>query len=453
MLAALLFAAGSAAQAQVDPHLNGDWTGVLALRGASLRVVFHIQVHDGLATATLDSPDQHRSDISVASVEQKADLLLMDIPAIHAKYSGRFVPGTSRIEGRLTQLGADHPLSLSSGLPSEFAQPSQDQEPTALLPYRAEEVSFISLPAKLKLAGTLTLPKGAGPFSAVVLIKGSGPLDRDETISGHKPFLVLADALTRNGLAVLRVDGRGVGGSERGPASATSADLVDDVAAAVAFLRQRADIRADRIGLIGHSEGGVIAPMVAAADARIAFVVMLAGLGVDGKENTLAQMRAIYSAQGEPPEEIERRLAVMTRVLTLVENAASVKAVQPEVVQLFVASGFSEQRAQTLALRWDNEWEHFFLSYRPETALARLHCPVLALNGSKDLQVLARLNLPALKAALSKDADATVTELPGLNHLFQSADTGLPSEYGRIEETIDPHALDTITNWVLARSQ
>jgi pimeloyl-ACP methyl ester carboxylesterase len=299
----------------------------------------------------------------------------------------------------------------------------------------------------------LTLPQGTGPFAAVVLIKGSGPLDRDETIFGHKPFWVLADALTRRGVAVLRVDGRGVGGSDRGPSTATSADFADDVAAGVDLLRRRPDIRPDMVGLIGHSEGAVIAPMVAAKDDGIAFLVLMAGLGIRGEDNTLAQMRAIRSAEGAAPDQIDKQQAMMAQVLSVVASAANEAAAQPEVLKLFADGGIPEQQAEKLALRWNNRWERFILPYRPDITLGKIHCPVLALNGSKDLQVPANLNLPAIKSALSKDSDVTVEELPGLNHLFQTADKGLPSEYGRIEETISPTALRLVTEWVVSHSR
>jgi pimeloyl-ACP methyl ester carboxylesterase len=302
----------------------------------------------------------------------------------------------------------------------------------------------------VRLAGTLTLPKGPGPFPVAVLIVGSGPHDRDETIFGHKPFLVLADDLTRRGIAVLRYDKRGVGGSTGGAFDATTADFAADARAAVAYLRTRKDIDRGRIGLIGHSEGGAIAPMVAADDPRVAFVVMMAGPGVPGDELLVAQNRAILKAAGGSEAALTTAEQANRKIYGIVKSDVSDAEAQSQVATVLVGLGQGPMQARAGAAQASAPWIRWWLRHDPRPVLARLRCPVLAIDGSKDLQVVADQNLPEIRKALKDDPDATVLELPGLNHLFQTADTGAVAEYAKISETISPLALTTIGDWVVA---
>lgn len=330
--------------------------------------------------------------------------------------------------------------------------PDRPQTPRPPFPYAAEAVAFDSAPG-VRLAGTLTLPEGPGPFPAVVLIQGSGLHDRDETLFGHKPFLVLADALTRRGIAVLRYDKRGVGGSTGKPLEATGEDYAVDAEAAVAFLSGRRDIDAQRIGLIGHSEGGIVAPMVAAGDPKIAFVVMMAGSGVPGDELLVAQNRAILKAMGGSDAAADVAEQLNRKVYDIAKSDASDAEGTRKIEAVLTGAGMAAEQARGGAAQSASAWVRWFLRYDPRPALSKLRCPVLALDGSEDVQVVASQNLPAIRAALRDDPDATVLELPGLNHLFQTADTGLPAEYGRIRETIAPAALKLIGDWVVAHAR
>jgi len=322
------------------------------------------------------------------------------------------------------------------------------QTPIPPFPYRSEDVTYFNPQSHLRLAGTLTVPQGAGPFPAVLLISGSGPQDRDESFYGHKPFLVLADHLSRQGIAVLRVDDRGVGGSQPALREATTADLATDVEAGVAWLRSRSEIDPAHIGLIGHSEGGLIAPMVAARDPAIAFIVLMAGVGVPGREDVLAQVRAINEASGATPAQLDEALAVARAVQDAAAQPSDLARARAELVRTLSAVGLPQDAARRQSSTIYSAWFRYFLSYDPAPALTRVQCPVLALGGTKDLQVPSRLNLGAIRTALAANHDATIAELPGLNHLFQTADKGLPSEYAFIDETLAPEVLKLIGRWV-----
>lgn len=330
--------------------------------------------------------------------------------------------------------------------------PERPQTPKPPFPYAVEDVVFDSAPG-VRLAGTLTLPKGPGPFPVAVLISGSGPNDRDETVFGHKPFLVLADDLTRRGIAVLRYDKRGVGGSSGRAPGVTTADFAVDARAAVAFLKTRKDIDPRRIGLIGHSEGGVIAPMVAAGDPSVAFVVMMAGSGVPGDELLVAQNRAILTAMGGSEAALAAAEQTNRKIYEIAKSDVSDADAQGRVETILVGLGQAPAQAHVGAAQAASPWIRWWLRYDPRPALTKLRCPVLALDGSKDLQVVAAQNLPEIRKALKDDPDATVLELPGLNHLFQTAGTGAVGEYAQIPETIAPIALTTIGDWVVAHTR
>jgi hypothetical protein len=282
----------------------------------------------------------------------------------------------------------------------------------------------------------------------VVLISGSGQQNRDEEIFGHKPFLVLADHLSRRGIAVLRYDDRGVGQSKGDLASATSEDFAADAWAVWQAVSSRPDIDPRRVGLLGHSEGGLIAPMLAAAHPEIAFVVMLAGPGVTGEQVIIRQAAAIMKASGVSDDAIAANTALQQQAFAILREEASLPRIL-ERLSAIPASGPKESM-EAAVKQWSSPWFRFFLTYDPAPALTKVRCPVLALAGELDLQVLPAQNLPAIDAALVRGANQrhTVLELPGLNHLFQSARTGLPGEYGQIEETMAPAALDKITIWI-----
>jgi pimeloyl-ACP methyl ester carboxylesterase len=313
---------------------------------------------------------------------------------------------------------------------------------------------------EVELAGTLTLPEGAGPFPAALLISGSGAQDRNEEVFGHKPFLVLADHLTRAGVAVLRVDDRGVGGSGGSFADATSEDFADDARAGLRFLRTRGEIDTNKIGLIGHSEGAIIAPMVAATSEEVAYVVLLAGPGVPGDELLVRQQELLSRAAGMDDEQVATIVAKQTELLELVEAQAEEGPLRDAVRELVRAQlGAAaepesvEQATAQATLTVTGPWFRYFVSHDPRASLRALKVPVLALIGEKDLQVDPRQNLPEIRKALQAggNPDFTVEELEGLNHLFQQASTGAIGEYYRLEESFNPDALATIASWISSR--
>jgi len=334
----------------------------------------------------------------------------------------------------------------------QTAAPARPQTPKPPFPYRTEEVTVASAPG-VTLAGTLTLPQGEGPFPAVVMITGSGAQDRDETILGHKPFAVIADRLTRDGVAVLRVDDRGFAKSTGDFAAATDDDFAADAAAQVAFLRKRADIDPARVGLIGHSEGGIVAPKVAAKDPKIAFVVLMAGPGVPLSEVLRAQRAKLMPAMGLGPEQIKKSQALVDHAVAAMKGAKDQAEARGRALHVIQAEGAgvtrSDAEAQALAAQLSSGWMRDLLDYDPAPTLAKVKCPILALNGTKDGQVPPEQNLPAIRAATQGNPDVTIQELPGLNHLFQTAKTGAVGEYADIAETVAPSALDAMSGWIV----
>lgn len=325
------------------------------------------------------------------------------------------------------------------------------QTPAAPFPYRSDDIGYTNPQHPgVHLAGTLTKPKGKGPFPAVLLITGSGPQDRDETVFEHKPFLVLADYLTRRGIAVLRVDDRGVGGSSGATRNDTTEDYASDVEAGVAFLRSRADIDPRAIGLLGHSEGALIATLVASRDASIACLVFLAGPGVPGRDLIVEQTRAMKLASGATVDEAAVAARDQRAILDAAMSASDPQGIRAAVLETVEMRGLPSPQPGALSAL-TSAWYRFYIAYDPRPALRSIHMPVLALLGSKDVQVTAEQNLSALREALADNPRADVRVLEGLNHGFQTAQAGSPNEYRSIEETIAPVALETIGNWISER--
>jgi pimeloyl-ACP methyl ester carboxylesterase len=445
LIAAALALPGLAHAQSTAPSATGDWYGTLNA-GAKVPLVAHIRA-DG--TASLDSPTQGAKDLPLAAtLNGKAVTLVLTRPP--ASFVGQLSDDGKTLAGQWIQGGTGLPLTLHRDAPAAQAAPNRPQTPKPPFPYRAEEVAYVNPASGLKLAGTLTLPPGPGPFPVALLITGSGTQDRDETVFDHKPYLLLADRLTREGVAVLRVDDRGAGGSEAGPATVTSADFATDVAAGVAFLRGRKDIDPARVGLIGHSEGGLIAPLVAAKDPKIAFLVLLSAPGVDGRTLMLSQNRAMAVASGATPEQVETMLKAKAAWFDAIRDAPDDAVARARLTAVIDQQGVpadSPSRPQILSLA--SPWWRYSLNIHPEVALRQVKVPVLAIGGSKDLQAPAAENLAAIKAALAADKNVTVREIPDLNHLLQTARTGLPSEYPEIEETTAPAALNLIVDWTV----
>jgi pimeloyl-ACP methyl ester carboxylesterase len=431
--------------------------------GVELRLAFHLfKQKDGSYLGTMDSPDQGVSGIALDDVRVQDDTVRLELKSAKMVYEGKRGKDGQEITGELKQAGMTLPLVLKKV--DKVRQSRRPQTPKPPFPYDAVEVAYDNKKGDVHLAGTLTVPRTGGPFPAVLLITGSGPQDRDETIFGHKPFLVLADYLTRRGIAVLRVDDRGVGGSTGNTRDATSADFADDVQAGVEFLKNRKEINASRIGLIGHSEGGIIAPLVASRTRDVAFIVLLAGTGVPGDEILYKQAADILKLSGADAEKMaqqkklqERMFAVLRKVK---DKAAAEAQLRAAVAELAPKKGDKGEKSEVVEAQPLLEgqiqmaltpWFRHFLDYDPRPALRKVACPVLALNGEKDVQVDARINLKAIEAALREagNKDVIVRELPSLNHLFQTCKTGGVSEYGNIEETLAPVVLETIATWIL----
>jgi uncharacterized protein len=363
-----------------------------------------------------------------------------------------------------TSPGSPLPLALKRG--GVVAAPKRPQEPTRPFPYDTVAVAFDNAAAAgVRLAGTLTLPRGQGPFACALLITGSGPEDRDEAVFGHRPFLVLADHLTRNGIAVLRLDDRGVGGSTGRFATATSEDFASDAVAAVAYLRTRKEIDPKRIGLIGHSEGGLIAPLVVARTKDVAFVVLMAGPGIPGDSTLILQSEAVRRSIGVDEAALQAEKAVSRRMFARIVAGDSLGAAREgqTLVRMQIAALSDAQRAAigdpdsvgAAAVRpLSTPWMRFFIGHDPRPALRKMRCPVLAINGEKDLQVLPKENLDAIRTTLAAagNRNVTVKELPGLNHLFQTCRSCTVAEYGQLEETMAPAALDEMTRWIRAHT-
>jgi pimeloyl-ACP methyl ester carboxylesterase len=465
MLIALSAAVLCAQDAPQANGLAGTWLGTLQFPGGELRIVFRFaQNADGSWSALLDSPDQGAKDIPTSKVVLENDRLLVEVPAVAGSFSGTIKADFTEIDGLWKQGGLDVPLLLKKT--DKVEGPNRPQEPKKPYPNIEEEVGYANATAAgVTLAGTLTLPAGKGPFPAVLLISGSGQQDRDETVMGHKPFWVLADYLTRKGIAVLRVDDRGVGGSKGDAKSATSLDFAGDALAGVAYLKGRKEIATNRIGLIGHSEGGLIAPMVAVDNPKdVAFIVLMAGPGLTGEEIILRQGRLINKANGASDAAIACDNALQEKIFRILreeKDAAKAEAGLRQAMAEAVAQMSAEEQknfppaAREASLKAVmSPWFRFFLSYDPRPTLSRVSCPVLAIIGEKDLQVPAEENLQTIAAALrdGNNKDATVRQLPGLNHLFQTAGSGSPAEYSKIEETIAPAALQLIGDWILERT-
>lgn len=446
--------------AQQSP-LVGGWGGALEVQSLRLRLTATVVDSGGALHARFTSVDQGNSAFP-ATVEARGDSAIFTAAQIGATYRAVLV-GRDTLRGEWSQGGGSLPMTMVRGAEAGMVL-RRPQEPRPPFPYRAEEVTVESVPG-VRLAGTLTIPPGQGPHPAVVLVSGSGPQDRDETLMSHKPFLVLADHLSRNGIAVLRLDDRGVGQSTGSFAGATSEDFAKDATAAVRWLRARAEVADDRVGIIGHSEGGMIAPMVASNTPEVAFIVLLAGPGIPSRELLVMQGALISRAGGDPEREIRRTSALQREMFAAVAQEADSVALRARLMEIgrrFQATLTPEERARPDASDATLEaaintmvspWYRWFLRYDPAPALRATRVPVLALNGALDLQVPADENLSAIGRTLRAwgNPDVTVEKLPRLNHLFQTARTGAPSEYGEIEETMSPVVLQRVTSWILAR--
>lgn len=446
---ALFFAGSAAAQG-----ITGDWGGTLKAGPQSLKIVLHIAAADTGYAVTMDSPDQGAFGLPASSAVYRSEELTVEWNDLKAVFTGR-VEGDS-LKGIFLQ--GMFPLALNLGR-GDFAL-RRPQAPRPPFPYRTEEVRVENRKDSVTLAGTLTVPEGRGPFPAVVLVTGSGPQNRNEEIWGHKPFAVIADYLTRRGIAVLRYDDRGAGASTGDFAAATTEDFTRDALAVFDYLAARPEIARKKTGIIGHSEGGTIVFMAAARNPEVAFVVSLAGCAQRGDSLLLVQNRAILTAQGAPDSSVDAYVGVLRDIFRLQErypveylqahSDSLAKALFPEGPRASLPAPMRRNALAVLTMR-QGAWMRFFKRNDPEPYIRNTRCPVLALNGTKDTQVDAEINLGLIRKYTDESGNkqTTMKVCEGLNHLFQHAGTGSPNEYAKIEETISPGVLEEIAGWIL----
>ncbi len=461
--AIIVIAAVALAAQTPTANVEGNWLATLELGAIKLRLVLKVQKAAGGYTAKLDSPDQGANDLPIDSIALDGNKLSFSAAKFGLSYEGTLNEAADEISGTFKQGPGSTPLVFKRI--AELPKLNRPQDPKKPYPYDEEDVSYRNEKDNLKISGTLTLPRGGAKYPAVLLITGSGAQDRNETIADHRPFLVLADYLTRNGIAVLRVDDRGVGGTDLGSLSATSENYAGDVLAGVAFLKQRKEIDPALIGLIGHSEGGMIAPMVAARSKDVAFIVLLAGPGQRGEDIIYAQTELILKTQGTHVDTIRHTTALAKKINAIVKAETDPTRVEQRINEEVAAydatlGDLQKKLFEPVAANvkvympmYKSAWYRYFILYEPLPVLKNVKIPVLALNGELDLQVPWKENLDLIKSGVTAGGnnDVTTKAFPGLNHLFQTSKTGLPSEYGQIEETMSPEVLKTMSDWILSQ--
>ena len=444
--------------------ITGKWNGALKVQGTQLRLVFNVTKSENGLTSTMDSPDQGANGIPVTKTTFENSKIKFEVANARIEYDGEL--NGDEITGTFKQGGQVFPMNLSrKAIEKEVVK--RPQEPSKPYSYYSEDVTFQNPKANISLAGTLTLPEKEGVFPVVVLITGSGPQNRDEELVGHKPFLVISDYLTKNGIAVLRYDDRGVGQSKGDFKTATTTDFATDVESAITYLKTRKEINKKQIGLVGHSEGGLIAPMVASKSKDVSFIVLLAGTGIQGDKLLLLQQELIAKANGASESDIKKSVQANANLFKMVlqsNDNQKLKADLTNKINEIVKNDNSSEiskgmtKDQYIALQVDqitSPWMEYFMKYNPVPALEKVKCAVLAVNGEKDLQVPPKENLTAIKNALTKGGNKNVTtiEFPNLNHLFQECKTGSPNEYASIEQTFSPRALAEITQWIKSQTK
>ena len=427
-------------------QVEGYWQGKMNLGATELEVGFDIQAVENGYSATLDIPAQGAMGLPVDETVFQDNRLQMTLSALGASYSG-ILKGSS-IEGEFEQRGMKFPLNLEKS--EKETQQARPQDPKPPFNYRVEEVSFVNEKEGNTLTGTLTVPAGDGPFPAMVLVSGSGQQNRDEELMNHRPFWVIADYCARHGIAVLRYDDRGVGGSTGEVENATSMDFSYDAEAAFDFLCKQKNINALQVGILGHSEGGIINFMVSARRPEVAFLVSLAGPAVNGMEVLKEQQVAILRASGMTEEAVQFSGNANAQLFEIIEASNNREEAETLLRQLLKGWGYNEELTEQTIRELAAPWMYYFMKYDPKEAIVKTNCPALLLNGSKDLQVLATQNLPAYERIMAEHGKTNLTlrELPDLNHLFQHCETGSPNEYFTIDETISPEVLEMIVEFV-----
>ncbi|HRE79308.1 MAG TPA: alpha/beta fold hydrolase [Flavobacterium sp.] len=444
--------------------ITGKWYGKLSVMGTELHMAFDFLSNNSTYNGTMDIPQQNAKGIPLSSVIFEDKTLVFKFDQANFSYSGK-LNDSNEFEGIFSQNGQNLPLNLSR-TQTEVKKVKRPQEPKPPFDYEIEEVTFINEKDKITLGGTLTSPKSDN-FPVVILISGSGQQDRNSEILGHKPFWVIADYLTKNGIGVLRIDDRGIGQSGGDPATSTSYDFATDIEAAVTFVKTKKGVNPKKIGLIGHSEGGMIAPIVASKDKSISFIILLAGPGIPCDELLLEQTYLLGKATGMSETELTEARKINKSIYTIVKSEKSETEASNELEIVFNTM-FSQNPEFSNLNEADKKqalnqqiapllspWYRYFIRFKPEEYLKKVKCPVLVLNGENDLQVPPKSNMLGIKNALDKGGNKKVTlkEYPKLNHLFQESVTGSTEEYGAIEQTFSPTVLTDIKDWILVQTK
>ncbi|WP_296385432.1 alpha/beta fold hydrolase [Winogradskyella sp.] len=443
----------------LSQNISGDWSGIAKRGDKEITFVFNIEQENATYATTMSVPTFRISGIKPSATTITDGTLIIDGSNVGMRYEGVFNNEAQQFEGTYKEGGIEMTLNLKKGA-VKIEESRRSQEPVKPYPYYEEDVVFENIEAKITLAGTLTLPNKNGKFPVVILISGSGPQDRDESFMGHKPFLVLADHLTKQGIGVLRFDDRGHGESTGDFGNATTEDFSKDVLSAIAYLKTRKEIDIKNIGLIGHSEGGIIAPLAANNSKDVAFMVLLASTGISGTELSVMQSKTLRDFPVKDEVAFEKNTRKAIAIVTSNKSVSEIKKeltthynnfLRPILTSLNVPEEkinlFIDSQVKTSV----KPWSRYFLQYNPADEIEKLQIPVLSLNGSKDSQVNAKINQEGIRKALIKgnNQDYKIVELENLNHFFQECETGKMNEYRKIEQTFSPMALKEISNWVI----
>ena len=451
----ILFAFLLISQSIFSQNISGTWYGGLDIQGQKLPLVVHISEKDNVFSSTFDSPLQGAKDIPIEKTAFTNNELTLNATQVGFLFKGKL--SDQKISGNFSQNGMNLPMILSRK--DESAAQKRPQTPSSLYSYETSEVSFPNEMQNNVLAGTLSAPKNFDKNAPIlVMITGSGAQNRDEELFGHKPFLVIADDLAKKGIATLRLDDRGIGGSEKGKTESTTADFATDINSAVNYLVKNGY---KNIGLIGHSEGGMIAPMVANENKNVKFLVLLAAPGIPIEQLMAKQTSEMAKISGASAEDLKASEDSNKKIYAFVKNykgknlKEDIKPILVTELRKLLKDQLSDEKilqtAENQAAEISSAWFEYFIKFNPDQYVSKIKIPVLALNGSLDLQVSAKENLAGIKSSLTKAGNKNfeIKEIEGLNHLFQTAATGNPSEYGQIEETFSPKALEQISNWLL----
>ena len=441
--------------------ISGDWSGEAKRGDKLIDFIFRIKQENASYSSTMDVPTFRVSGIKPSATTFTNGNLTIDGSNVGMSYVGIFNSETQQFEGTYKEGGIEMALNLKKGA-VKISDSRKPQEPVKPYPYYEEEVVFENIEAKISLAGTLTLPNKNGKFPVAILISGSGPQDRDESFMGHKPFLVLSDYLTRQGIGVLRFDDRGIGKSTGDFGNATTEDFSKDVLSAIAYLKTRNDVDVKNIGLIGHSEGGIIAPLAANNSKDVAFMVLLASTGISGTELSVMQSKTLRQFPVKDEVTFEKNTRKAIAIVTSDKSESEIEKeltthyndfLRPILTSLNVPDDKINLFIESQLKSSLKPWSRYFLQYNPADEIEKLQIPVLSLNGSKDFQVDAKINQEGIRKALVKggNKDFKILELDNLNHLFQECETGRMDEYRKIEQTFSPIALKEISNWIIER--